>query len=134
MRGLRRLVAAASVVGLAACESSSEPTTLAEGGIPSAVRAAIAGTTVDLTWDPVAGAIGYRIYMAEVGGVKKVNVLQLPGNMTHGEAEAVFHHPAGLEAAKKYYFVVTSIQPGNKESRESCEVTAKMITSEVTSC
>jgi hypothetical protein len=122
-----------ALAGAASCSESTEPRT--EGGsVPAGVRAAINGSTVKLDWDPVPGALSYRVYMAEVGGVRRINVGELPGNMTHSHNNTVFDHPSGLLAATKYYFVVTAVHPGNMESRESCEVTAKIGTNEATNC
>ena len=133
MRVFSRLVGAAVLCSAASCGSDpSEPET--GGAIPTAIRAAIAGTTVNLTWEPVPDAVGYMVYMAEVGGVKRVNVTSLIGNMTHNHGNAAFEHPAGLDPSKKYYFVITALHPVNKESLESCEVTAKLVTSEATAC
>jgi len=133
MRVFSRLVGAAVLLSAASCGSDpSEPET--GGAIPTAIRAAIAGTTVNLTWEPVPDAVGYMVYMAEVGGVKRVNVTSLIGNMTHNHGNAEFEHPAGLDPSRKYYFVITALHPGNKESLESCEVTAKLATQEATTC
>jgi fibronectin type 3 domain-containing protein len=127
-----------AIIMLAAAASCSDdengPVTQTEGGIPANVRAVIYGSTVNLSWDAVEGAVAYNVYMAEVGGVKRVNVGTLPGNMTHSHNNTAFEHPSGLAAALKYYFVVTAVKAGNTESAESCEVTAKIATNEGGSC
>jgi hypothetical protein len=127
-----------AVIMLAAAAScsddGSEPVTQTEGGVPGNVRAVITGNTVQLSWNAVEGAVAYNVYMAEVGGVKRVNVATLPGNMTHSHNTTAFDHPSGLAAALRYYFVVTAVKAGNTESPESCEVTAKIATNEGGSC
>jgi hypothetical protein len=115
------------------CSESSEPTQTADG-IPGNIRAVITGSTVKLTWDPVDGAVAYNVYMAEIGGVKRINVGTLPGNMTHSHNNTAFDHPSGLAASLKYHFVVTAVKAGNTESLESCEVTAKIASNEGGSC
>lgn len=135
MRKLSTMVAPVLLAGLVGCSSDSDsggPSGVA-AAIPQAVQAAIVDNNVTLTWDEVDGATGYRIYMAEVGGVKRVNVSQLIGNMTHAEAHAHFDHPAGLQPSSKYYFVVTAINAVG-ESGESCEVTARISGNEGSSC
>lgn len=135
MRKLSLVVMPALLAGLSSCSSS-------DGGsgpsgpvaaIPQAVRAAINGSSVTLTWDEVEGATGYRVYMAEVGGVTRTNVGTLIGNMTHAHNHTHFDHPAGLVPSSKYYFVVTAINAVG-ESAESCEVTARISGNEASTC
>jgi hypothetical protein len=129
------MVAPAMLAGLVSCSSSESgpgPSGPA-AAVPQAVRAAIAGNTVTLTWDEVEGATGYRVYMAEVGGVTRVNVGSLIGNMTHAHSHTHFDHPAGLAPSSKYSFVVTAINALG-ESLESCEVTARISANETSSC
>lgn len=135
MRKVPWMVVPALAAGLVGCSSSDSgggPNGVA-AAIPAAVSAAIVDDNVTLTWDGVEGATGYRIYMAEVGGVTRINVGQLIGNMTHAEAHAHFDHPAGLVPSSKYYFVVTAINAVG-ESGESCEVAARISADEATSC
>jgi hypothetical protein len=132
MRNAARILAISAILIGVGC--SSEPNGPANSGVPTAVQAAISGGTITLTWQPVAGAIGYKVYMAEVGGVTRLNVSTLTGNMTHQELPAAFNHPAGLAAATKFHFVVTAIRSDSTESAESCEVNAKIATNEATSC
>ena len=123
MRVISRTVVAILLVAAASCsEDGTDPTTQTADGVPANVRAAIYGNSVKLSWDPVPGALEYRVYMAEVGGVKRINVGSLPGNMTHNHNNTSFDHPSGLAAAIKYYFVVTAVKAGNTESGESCEL------------
>jgi hypothetical protein len=124
------LTAVLAGAGCSGSDSSGPPNT----SVPQAVQAAISGGTVRLTWNPVPGAIGYKVYMAEVGGVTRLNVTTLAGNMSHPEPAATFLHPAGLAPTTKFYFVVTAIRADSTESAESCEVTAKIATNEVTGC
>jgi hypothetical protein len=133
-----RLKTFAMIMMLSAAASCSDdgtdPLPQTEGGIPANIRAVIAGSTVKLSWDPVDGAIAYHVYMAEVGGVRRINVGTLPGNMTHSHNNTAFDHPSGLAASLRYHFVVTAVKADNTESVESCEVTAKIATSEGGSC
>jgi hypothetical protein len=133
MRVSALAVAVAAVVGIGGC-SSSDANGPAPATVPTGVKASVTGGTIDLTWNTVAGAVGYKVYMAEVGGVTRTNIATLPGNMTHKELPASFSHPAGLASATKYYFVVTAIRADSSESDESCEVNAKIATNEATTC
>lgn len=74
---------------------------------------------VTLTWNPVAGATYYNIYMAAETGVTKTNYATLSGGMIHAGATSPFVHTA-LNTGFTYYFVVTA---GNElgESAESVE-------------
>jgi fibronectin type 3 domain-containing protein len=128
------VAAAVAVAGTLSCGSDDANAPEIGGAIPQAVRAAIEESNVNLTWDPVEDALGYRVYMAEVGGVTRINVGELAGNMTHNHSNAVFDHPPGLEPGKKYYFVVTAVHAGNRESQESCEVTARITAGEGSAC
>jgi len=136
MRALTRVLTAAILTGAASCSSDSDPLTTTDelASVPAGLRAAVQGTTVKLTWDAVPEATSYKVYMAEVGGVNRINVGELAGNMSHSHGSSVFDHPAGLIASRKYYFVVTAVFAGNKESRESCELTAKISANEGSTC
>jgi fibronectin type 3 domain-containing protein len=92
---------------------------------PGAVTATVANGTIEITWDDVPGATSYRIYMAAVGGVKRVNYATLTENMFHSDLIDKFDHPPGLNPNTTYFFVVTAVN-AEGESVESCEVTARI--------
>jgi hypothetical protein len=133
MRGIGSRLAVIALSVVAAC-NSSEPSGPAAAQVPTGVKASIAGGTIDLTWNGISGALGYRVYMAEVGGVTRVNVTTLQGNMTHTDLPTSFAHPAGLNPSTKFFFVVTAVRADSTESAESCEVNAKIGTNEATAC
>jgi hypothetical protein len=92
---------------------------------PVSVSATVANGEIEITWDPVDGATSYRIYMAAVGGVKRVNYATLTENMFHPDLIDKFDHPPGLNPNTTYFFVVTAVN-ADGESVESCEVTARI--------
>jgi hypothetical protein len=57
--------------------------------------------------------------------VKRVNYATLTENMFHPDLLDKFDHPAGLNAAQTYFFVVTAVN-ADGESAESCEVSARI--------
>ncbi|MBP6671403.1 MAG: fibronectin type III domain-containing protein [Gemmatimonadales bacterium] len=125
----------AALAALGACGGGSDGPT---GGNtpPSAVAgvaATIANNTVSLSWNPVPGAVGYRVYMASTSGVTRTNVTTLPGNMTHTDLPTQFEHPPGLDANTTYFFIVTAVNSAG-ESSESCEVSAEIGTASSGSC
>lgn len=133
MRGIGCGIAVIALSVVAAC-NSSEPNGPAAAQVPTGVKASIAGGTINLTWNAVNGALAYKVYMAEIGGVTRVNVSTLPGNMTHADLPTLFAHPAGLSPSTKFFFVVTAVRADSSESAESCEVNAKIGTNEATTC
>jgi len=101
---------------------------------PANVSAKIVNANIVLTWDEVAGATSYNVYMAAEAGVKRVNYTSLQANMFHpNEAAGKFDHPPGLDANMKYFLVVTAVN-ADGESAESCEVGATVATNEEGSC
>jgi hypothetical protein len=93
--------------------------------VVSQVTAVVNNGTIELSWPPAAGAIGYNVYMASQAGVTRLNVNTLPGNMSHGNLQTSFDHPPGLDPNTTYYFVVTAENSAG-QSAESCEVTAEI--------
>ena len=92
---------------------------------PASVSASVANGEIEITWADVPGATSYRVYMAAVGGVKRVNYATLTGNMFHPDLIDKFDHPPGLDPNTTYFFVVTAVN-ADGESVESCEVTARI--------
>jgi len=100
---------------------------------PTNIQAAIVNGNVVVTWDSVPGATSYRVYMAGESGVRKSNLQQLVENMYHPDLGLQFDHPPGLQPGLQYFFVVTAVGP-NGESRESCEIVARIGTGTAGSC
>lgn len=73
--------------------------------------------TVSLAWDAVSGSAGYNLYRSFVsgGGWVKVNVAPLTGTN---------YTDTGLQNARPYFYVVTSLDAAGNESRYSNEVSA----------
>ncbi|MDH3495905.1 MAG: fibronectin type III domain-containing protein [Gemmatimonadota bacterium] len=92
---------------------------------PASISAAVQANNILITWTDVPGATRYNVYMAAVGGVKRINYATLTGNMFHPNLSDKFDHPPGLDPNILYYFVVTALNDDG-ESPESCEVTAKI--------
>jgi cellulose 1,4-beta-cellobiosidase len=115
------------ILPIIACGSDGGNTP--NGAPPAAVASVVATVTngdIQVSWQPVPGAVSYNVYMASQAGVTSTNVTTLPGNMTHpGFSLPLFDHPPGLEADSTYYFVVTA-QNAVGESVESCEVAARI--------
>ena len=128
-----RVLAVSTLLVAVGC-GSSEVIVPAVSLVPKGVTASIAGGTIDLRWDAMPGVAGYKVYMAEVGGVTRTNVGSLAGNMTHLDLPASFTHPAGLNPSTRFFFVVTAVRSDSTETAESCEVRAKISTNEATSC
>ncbi len=126
MRALRLAGAALLAVVFAACSNGGDSGPSGSAlAAPSGVTTAVVNGQVVVTWNPVAGATDYNIYMASQAGVTKLNHTTLTENMFHPDLTDRFDHPAGLGANTTYYFVVTAVR-GAEESRESCEVTARI--------
>ncbi len=90
---------------------------------PTGVVAVGGDSTVTLTWDAVAGATSYHVYMAEVTGVTAANYATLSGGMKHENVTSPYVH-TGLVNGTMYYFVVTAVG-GSGESSASTEVTGR---------
>jgi hypothetical protein len=113
-------------LALTACGGDSGGTgpDTAPGAVGS-LAAQVVGGEIKLTWSASAGAASYSIYMASQSGVTRSNFSALPGNMFHPGLPLSFDHPAGLDAATTYFFVVTA-RNARGESLESCEVSAQI--------
>jgi len=107
---------------LAACGGGGGGTTTRTTGTvpaaPTGVAALAANTQVTISWDAVAGATSYKMYMAEAAGVSK----STPGAMHHPNISSPFVH-TGLVNGTTYYFVVTAVNAAG-ESIESSEASA----------
>jgi fibronectin type 3 domain-containing protein len=68
---------------------------------------------ITLGWDDVPHAVSYNIYWSNTSGVTKLNGTKIANVMNP-------HTIKGLEAGKKYYFVVTAVTHSG-ESKESEE-------------
>lgn len=88
---------------------------------PKNVKATGGDGRVTLTWDPVTGAGGYRLYYRTAPGVTKGNGTLV----SNASSPAVV---SNLTNGTAYYFVVTAFI-GNEESFESAEVSATPILS-----
>ncbi len=132
---MRKLLAGTTaLLILGACGGGSDgPTTSAPPSAVAGVAATVTNNNIRVTWNPVSGAVGYRVYMASVTGVTPGNVTTLPGNMTHTDLPTDFDHPPGLDANTKYFFVVTAVNSAG-ESLQSCEVSATIATATGGSC
>ena len=89
---------------------------------PTGVVALGGDSQVTVTWNAVAGAQSYNLYMASVTGVTKSNYSSLADGMQHANVTSPYLH-TGLTNGKTYYFVVTDVN-GNGESAESLQVLA----------
>jgi glycosidase len=74
-------------------------------------------TSVNLAWNPVSGSAGYNMYRSLLsgGGWVKVNTSPISGTT---------FTDTGLQNAKTYYYVVTSLDNAGNESGYSNEVSA----------
>ena len=89
------------------------------GGVKPPVTGLIATAgdgQVTISWNPVAGATSYKLYMNTLPGISLTD----PANMHHPSVTSPFHHP-DLTNGTTYYFVVTAVNK-NGESIESNEV------------
>lgn len=88
---------------------------------PKNLKATGGDGSVTLTWDPVSGASGYKIYYRDSPGVTKGNGVSI----SNASSPAVVNN---LTNGKAYYFVVTAVV-GAEESFDSAEVSATPILS-----
>ncbi|CAB5495951.1 fibronectin type III domain-containing protein [Bathymodiolus thermophilus thioautotrophic gill symbiont] len=92
-------------------------------GVPKNLTATKGDTTVDLAWDAVSGATGYKIYYAqnEISPSNLSNALSVQVSSVNGTVN-------NLTNNTKYYFVVTTVE-GNAESFLSVMVSATPVLS-----
>ncbi|MGE0353619.1 MAG: fibronectin type III domain-containing protein [Gemmatimonadales bacterium] len=122
-----RLLSSLAAMTLLACGGDGNGTSGPASGpaAPTNVVITIVNGEIKVTWDPVAGAQNYNVYMASQAGVTRANYATLPGNMFHPGLPIVFDHPPGLDPNTLYHFVVTAVN-GAGESIESCEASAQI--------
>lgn len=87
---------------------------------PASLTATAGDGFITLTWDSVADAVSYNIYMASVSGVTKGNYAGLADGMKHSGVTSPFKH-INLTNGKTYYFIVTAVSSSG-ESEDSDEV------------
>ena len=68
---------------------------------PTGLVATVAGTTITLSWNPVAGATSYNVYWGTSPGVTTSST------KIAGVTNAIYHH-SGLTPDNKYYYIVTA--------------------------
>ncbi|MDH3976155.1 MAG: fibronectin type III domain-containing protein [Deltaproteobacteria bacterium] len=91
-------------------------------GVPQGVRVVAANSSLSLSWEPVAGAESYNIYLAAQSGVTKDNYGSLAGGTLFewNESPRIIRE---LQNDTTYYLVVTA-KNGALESSESMELGA----------
>lgn len=89
---------------------------------PILVRATPGDGEVELAWDTVLGATGYRIYVSTESGVSASNYLTQPG----GRVLIADKSPFVVDCLtdEKYYIVVSTVE-GAHEGPESAEISVK---------
>ncbi|WP_256762184.1 S-layer homology domain-containing protein, partial [Cohnella sp. WQ 127256] len=85
------------------------------------LQPAIAGNSqVKLTWDPVPGSTGYKVYLSETSGTYGVSSATVSGSVYSFDV-------TGLTNGTTYYFAVKAVNPGG-DSAASNEVSAMPVT------
>jgi fibronectin type 3 domain-containing protein/regulation of enolase protein 1 (concanavalin A-like superfamily) len=92
--------------------------------VPQNLTVTALDSNVQLQWNPVDGATGYAVYMANESGVTKDNFDTLAGGMQHFVNDTFFTHPTPLVNGTTYYFVVTALNEMGNESAVSEQVSA----------
>ncbi len=102
------------------------------GGSPSAPAAPLGVNVtlgpnnsgqISISWNSVAGATSYNLYMASGAGVNPTSFSTLPNGMKHVGVSNPFTD-SSLTSGNFYYFVVTAVN-GSGESASSAEVSAQ---------
>jgi len=89
---------------------------------PANPRAVAGDGQVTLSWDGVAGATAYNVYMATESGVRPDTYSVLAGGVAHLDVSSPFT-VTGLNNGGTYYFVITAAN-GTVESPAGTEVSA----------
>lgn len=117
-------VASSSVTTSSASSSTTSVSSSSQVALatPQNLSVALGNGSVTLSWNAVAGAIGYHVYHATEANIqsKSINTFD---NGTWVQNVASPYIVSGLENNKTYYFVVTATN-GSLESLQSVEVSA----------
>jgi glycosidase/fibronectin type 3 domain-containing protein len=90
---------------------------LKPAGAPAGLQATAGAGQVSLTWNGVAGAVGYNVYRSPLSGGGYIKVNDAPVSQTTFTDSSV-------QNAHTYYYVVTSLDNAGNESKPSNEVSA----------
>lgn len=112
----------ASLLSSVSSSVSSSMSSATASGAPQNLAAVPGNTAVTLTWNPVAGATGYRIYYASEAGIL-INSIASFDDGTQLQNVTSPQVINGLRNNQTYYFVVTAMT-ANSESTASAEVSA----------
>ena len=113
------------VLLLAACasdNSSSSSDSASAPAAPTELTATSGNVKIILTWNVMAGATTYKVYLAEQSGVTKSNYAGLTGGM-QVTASSNSYTVSDLTDGATYYIVVMAVNE-NGESAESTETSA----------
>ncbi len=96
---------------------------------PSGVNAGFSeGGEVVIRWNPVPGVVWYRLYIGigPAAGLSEARFSEADGLSFHLQAEIrpneTDYSPTGLSPGVRYYFLLTSVDSGGRESAVSSEV------------
>lgn len=92
--------------------SPAPPSTLPSA--PAGVNAMAGNGQMTISWNAVAGATSYNLYMASVPSVTKNNWASLAGGMKHMNITSPFVLP-DLANGTAYYFVVTAVSASGEQ-------------------
>jgi hypothetical protein len=103
---------ALSVLLLAACGSGGSGGGTSDATAPSAVTIAPASRMLTVSWDAVAGATGYNVYVAETSDVGPDTYGDLPGGRHAPSVPTRSVRFEGLEEGATYWAVVAAVVAG----------------------
>ena len=92
--------------------------------VPTGVAATGLDNALQITWDPVAGADSYNVYVAREAGVTPDNFAGKLGSQKFTDVTSPYTTPTTLASGEMYYAVVSSIGLVG-ESGASNEATAR---------
>lgn len=91
----------------------------ADSNAPTTVSITSGASENTLSWSPVSGAVGYRVYWSY-----QANVSPTTGTRIEVGSPTSYTH-TGLAAGTHYYYVVTALQSNNTQGAASAEVGAR---------
>ncbi|GGY73852.1 hypothetical protein GCM10011613_18930 [Cellvibrio zantedeschiae] len=111
---------ASSLASSISSTTSSSPSTSLTA--PQNLAAIASNTSINLSWNPVAGATSYHIYYATEANITAKNISAFQNGTWVKNVNSPYV-VTGLQNNKTYYFVVTAVK-GSEESTQSVEVNA----------